>query len=435
MFYRAGKVPAENESWLMRLIPILTAILVSVALYFVVLDRETLLDFARDTPLAASESGPVTQTELAEAAVPETEDVTRDLVRVVVQSSQAEEVESAVTLRGRTEAARQVTVSAETTGAVISEPLLAGSFVERDDLLCQLDPGTRESALAEARARLSEAQGRVPEAQATVAEAEARIREAEINVNAARQLSEGGFASETRLIGAEATLESAQAARQRAASGVASAEAGIEAAQAAVAAAERQMQQLSVTAPFAGVLETETAELGSLLQPGATCATIIQLDPVKMVGFVTEADVGRVTVGAPAMIRLLTGTSTVTGQVTFVSRSADDATRTFRVEVTVPNADLAISDGQTAEILVQSEGRDAHLIPQSALTLNDEGDIGVRTIDGDNITRFMPVTLIRDTPDGVWVADLPDRADVIVVGQEYVVDGVEVLPTYTEAKG
>jgi len=195
------------------------------------------------------------------------------------------------------------------------------------------------------------------------------------------------------------------------------------------------MDELSVTAPFAGVLETETAELGSLLQPGATCATVIQLDPIKMIGFVTEADVGKVTVGAPAMIRLLTGEAPVTGRVTFVSRSADDATRTFRVEVTAPNGDLAISDGQTAEILVQSEGRQAHLIPQSALTLNDEGQIGVRTVDDENITRFMPVNLIRDTTEGVWVADLPDQANVIVVGQEYVVDGVQVLPTYREAKG
>jgi multidrug efflux system membrane fusion protein len=419
----------------MRLFPILTAILVSVALYFIVLDRETLLNFARDTPLAATETGSTTPAEPAAAAAPETEDAARELVRVVVLSSQAEEIESAVVLRGRTKAARQVTVSAETTGAVISEPLLAGRFVEMGDLLCQLDAGTRESSLAEARARLSEAQGRVPEAQATVAEAEARIREAEINVNAARQLSEGGFASETRLIGAEATLESAQAARQRASSGVISAQAGIEAAQAAVAAAERRMDELSVTAPFAGVLETETAELGSLLQPGATCATVIQLDPIKMIGFVTEADVGKVTVGAPAMIRLLTGEAPVTGRVTFVSRSADDATRTFRVEVTAPNGDLAISDGQTAEILVQSEGRQAHLIPQSALTLNDEGQIGVRTVDDENITRFMPVNLIRDTTEGVWVADLPDQANVIVVGQEYVVDGVQVLPTYREAKG
>ena len=75
---------------------------------------------------------------------------------------------------------------------------------------------------------------------------------------------------------------------------------------------------------------------------GDPCATILQLDPIKLVGFVPEADVGRVTVGAPAGARLVEG-GTVSGKVTFVSRSADETTRTFRVEIEVPNADLAIS--------------------------------------------------------------------------------------------
>jgi multidrug efflux system membrane fusion protein len=46
--------------------------------------------------------------------------------------------------------------------------------------------------------------------------------------------------------------------------------------------------------------------------------------------------------------------------------------------------------------------------------------------------RFAPVTLIRDTMQGVWVAGLPHQTDVIVVGQEFVTDGVIVDPTYTE---
>lgn len=419
----------------MRIFPILAAIAVSVALYFLIIERDTLLDFARDTPLAEEDAPPVTPTEVADAVVPETDDVVRDLVRVVVMKSQAETIESGVILRGRTEAVREVTVAAETSGAVVSEPLRAGTIVEKDQLLCELDPGTRESSLAEARARLSEAQGRVPEAEAAVAEAEARIREAEINVNAARQLSEGGFASETRLVSAEAALEAAQAGRQRAQTGVSSAQAGIESAQAAVAAAERELQRLQITAPFGGLLETDTAELGSLMQPGTPCATIIQLNPIKMVGFVPETEVEKVSLGAPAMARLLTGQDRAQGQVSFVSRSGDESTRTFRVEVTVPNENRTIADGQTAEIIIQSEGRNAHLIPQSALTLNDDGLIGVRTIDAENVTQFMPVTLVRDTTEGVWVTDLPDQIDVIVVGQEFVVDGVEVLPTYEGAEG
>jgi multidrug efflux system membrane fusion protein len=402
----------------MRFMPLFTAIVVSIALYALVFERESLLAFAQVEPGIE---------EIIDDAV------TLNPISVVAMTSHAVTVDSAVIMRGRTEAARQVTVASEISGLVISEPIRKGAFVDAGDLLCQLDPGTLAAQLAEGRARLAEAQGRVPEAQATVVEASASVREAEINVNVARRLSEEGFASETRLISAEAALEAANAGVQRASSEVISAQAGIEGAQATVAADERAIERLNITAPFAGLLESDTSELGSLMQPGAPCATIIQLDPIKLVGFVPEASVSQITVGAMAGARLTTGQEVV-GQVTFLSRSADEQTRTFRVEVRVPNADQLIGDGQTAEIVVASDGRMAHLLPASSLTLDNDGAIGIRAIvtqDGTDtdIARFMPVGIMRDTVDGIWVTGLPETVDVIVVGQEYVTDGVPVVAT------
>jgi multidrug efflux system membrane fusion protein len=185
----------------MRLMPMFTAIVVSVALYALVFERESLLALAQ-----------------VELNVEQTTDDTASInsISVVTMSSQAMTVDSAVILRGRTEAARQVTVASETSGLVISEPIRKGAYVEAGDLLCLLDPGTRAAQLAESNARLAEARGRAPEAQATVMEANARVREAEINVNVARRLAEDGFASETRLISVEAALEAANAGVQRA---------------------------------------------------------------------------------------------------------------------------------------------------------------------------------------------------------------------------
>jgi len=403
----------------MRIMPLLSAIIVSFALYALVLERDALLAYAQ-------------------VATPEDEESveadTINAVSVVAFASTAETVDNAVILRGRTEAAREVIVASETSGQVISEPIRKGAFVEVGDLMCQLDPGTRASQLDEANARLTEAQGGTPQAEATVAEAAARVREAEINLNVAQSLSQDGFASETRRISAEAALEAANAGLQRASSGITSAEAGIEAARAAVAAAEREIERLEITAPFSGLLESDTAELGTLMQAGSPCATIIQLDPIKLVGFVPEANVSQISVGSMAGALLATGED-VSGEVTFLSRSADPLTRTFRVEVRVPNPDLSIRDGQTAEILIQSEGRTAHLLPASSLTLDNDGNIGIRAVDADNIARFMPVTILRDTVDGMWVSGLPGQVNVIVVGQEYVIDGVPVVPTFQEAEG
>ena len=414
----------------MRIFSILAAVAVTLFLAMFILARPQLMALlgAPAETAAAVETDQPAETEAA-AATPSDES---KLVKVQVRRLSGQQVDSAVILRGETEAARQVDVRSETSAVVMSEPLRKGAQVEQGDALCVLDPGTREAALEEARARLTEAESRVPEAEARLSEAEARLEEAKINQNAAARLSEDGFASQTRLASADAAVAAANAGVSTATSGLRAARSGIEAATAAVAGAEKEIERLTISAPFSGLLESDTAELGSLLQPGALCATVIRLDPIKLVGFVPETEVNRVSLGAMAGARLAAGGEEVTGQVTFLSRSADPQTRTFRVEIEVPNDDLRIRDGQTAEIAIASAGVKAHLLPQSALTLNDDGTLGVRLVDDDAVVSFAPVEIMRDTMDGTWVTGLPDVANVIVVGQEYVTAGVTVAPTYDE---
>ncbi|MEC7206748.1 MAG: efflux RND transporter periplasmic adaptor subunit, partial [Pseudomonadota bacterium] len=74
----------------------------------------------------------------------------------------------------------------------------------------------------------------------------------------------------------------------------------------------------------------------------------------------------------------------------------------------------------------------AHLLPQSALTLNDDGILGIRFIDEQNTTRFAAVNLEQDSKEGVWVSGLDDNVDVIVIGQEFVREGVKVSATYKD---
>ena len=200
---------------------------------------------------------------------------------------------------------------------------------------------------------------------------------------------------------------------------------------AAVEQAEKELDRLTITAPFNGILETDTAELGTLLQPGGACATLISLDPIHLVGFVPEQVVERLELGSPAGARLVTGQE-LTGSVSFLSRSADAVTRTFRVEVVVPNTDLAIRDGVTAEILIGLQGETGHLVPQSALTLNDAGELGVRVND-DGKAQFNTVEIIRDVSEGVWLSGLPETVEIIVVGQDFVNDGRAINITYRDA--
>ena len=360
----------------MRIVSIVMALFVALVLYVVIIEREALTTWIASQQPEAEDVEPSAPAE-AEQTAPS------DKIKVVAKRSVAQKIDSAVVLRGQTEAARQVDVRAETSSTVVSEPLRKGIFVTEGQLLCELDPGTRQASLAEARARLSEmearsaeAKSRVPEAEARQNEAQARLDEALTNQNVARRLNEDGFAAETRVKNADAAVAAAQAAVEAALSGVSAAESGIlsaeaaiESAAAGIASAEKEIERLQIRAPFAGLLESDTAELGSLLQAGGLCGTVIQLDPIKLVAFVPETEVERVSVGALAGARLAAGGAEVTGRVTFLSRSADTTTRTFRVEIEVPNPELAIRDGQTAEILIATDGGMAHLLPSSALTL------------------------------------------------------------------
>jgi len=309
---------------------------------------------------------------------------------VVVLKSTAEPYVDTLLLRGRTEATRRVDVRAEEPGLVVSEPLLKGDIVKKGQVLCRIADGDRRAELTEA---------------------EARLKEAEIEEAAAKRLAERGF-------GAETTANTKTAALQ--------------AAKARIIRAEMGIVRLEMKAPFDGILETDTAELGSLLQNGSICASVITLDPIKMVAFAPERSVDALKVGATVEGRLITGRR-IEGEITYVARSAERNTRTYLVEAETENSELTIRDGMTTEMRILLEGKPAHELPQTALTLDNDGNLGVR-LNVENRVKFMPVTVLRDQERGVWVAGLPDEIEVIIVGQEFVTDGQLLDVSYAPAE-
>ena len=419
----------------MRIVSLITAVAVVSILYVLVFERDVLEGFSdgENIEKLANDLGDGPELNSETNIITSKKQKSKKVISVVVVESIAKTIDSAVVLRGETAAARLVEVRSETSGQVINEPLKKGATISQGQVLCRLDPGTRQATLADAVAGLAEARARVPETQAKLDEAKARLAEAKINFNAANKLSEGGYASETRVASAEAAVRAAEASIASATAGFDSTRSKIQSAEAFVAIANKEIERISLTAPFDGILETDTAELGTLLQPGALCAKIIQLNPIKFVGFVPETELGRIIEGSTATGKLLNGQE-IQGIVRFVSRSADKTTRTFRVEIEADNADLSISKGQTAEISIASDGTQAHLLPQSALTLDDSGSLGVRTVNEKSQVLFFETDLIRDTMKGVWLKGLPEKTNVIVLGQEYVTDGVEVQQVFQEVQ-
>ena len=119
--------------------------------------------------------------------------------------------------------------------------------------------------------------------------------------------------------------------------------------------------------------------------------------------------------------------------LSFVGQQSDPETRSYPLEIQVPNADRRLRSGITTEILIPVSEVMAQKVSPALFALNDEGVIGVRTVNGNRRVEFNPVEIIRDDADGVWVAGLPDMATLITVGQELVVPGEEVEVDYEPA--
>jgi multidrug efflux system membrane fusion protein len=144
---------------------------------------------------------------------------------------------------------------------------------------------------------------------------------------------------------------------------------------------------------------------------------------------VSERDVAKLKVGNTASATLVTG-ETVEGHIRFVASRADDTTRTFRIEVELPNPDGKLRVGVSADIHLPVKQLMAQKISPGILVLDDNGVVGVRAVE-DGIVRFHPVEIVSDGPDGMWVAGLPNHLTVITVGQSFVTDGERVKTVLT----
>ncbi|MDZ4372780.1 MAG: efflux RND transporter periplasmic adaptor subunit [Phenylobacterium sp.] len=291
-----------------------------------------------------------------------------------------------VVMRGRTEAARAVVVRSETAGVVSATPTAEGSFVRRGQVLCRLAVDARQASLDQARAQLKSRQ---------------------LQREAAAQLAEKGYRSPTQVLEAQANLDAATAG---------------------VRAAEIALNQVNIRAPFSGVFDRREAEIGTYLSPGQPCGTMIELNPLVIVGDAPETQALNLKVGAPAEARLVSG-QTLRGTIRYVARDADPQTRTYRVEVAVANPNNAVRSGLSAELRAGAGSGTAHLVPVSALVLDADGRQGLRYVRADGRVAFSPVRVLEETPDGMWVSGLNGPVNLITVGQSFVADGQRVRVT------
>ena len=309
--------------------------------------------------------------------------------KVRVRTQEAVPRRTSTLLRGDTQAERAVDIKSEGRGRVIEVAVEKGSRVKAGDVILKLAPSYRPARLQKAKALLKQRQ---------------------IEFKAAEQLAQKGFRAETNLAAVRAEVEAAEAE---------------------VEEAEVALANLIVTAPFDGVVDERHMEIGDFADVGDIAARIVDLDPILAVGYASQQDIARLTVGSLGKIRLV-GQRELEGRVRFISAVADPETRTFRIELEADNPGSQIPDGLIAELILPTAETTAHQVSPAILSLTDEGTVGVKTLGEDNRVEFQPVRLIGEDAEGVWLAGLPERVTLITVGQEYVTPG-QVVEAIDEA--
>lgn len=308
------------------------------------------------------------------------------LFRVRFVPAIPEDRRDAVVVRGRTAADATIAIRAETGGILERRLVKKGDRVNSGDLVCVIESGVRQSR---------------------VAHAEAQLLQAEADYKANQSLKEKGFASENKLNQLKAALNAAKTA---------------------LAEANWDLERTNVRANASGIVVDPIAEPGDMLSVGGSCVTLMDTEPMLFVGQVSEREIGLIYVGMAASVTLVTGEK-LSGKVRYISPKGDAQTRTFLTEIALDDPDHRALDGLTANAEIELPTSKAYRLSPSWITLADDGTIGVRVVDENDLVEFVPVEIVRQTGDGFWVTGLTPGARVISLGQEYVSKGEKVIPT------
>ena len=307
----------------------------------------------------------------------------KTLQSVQTEALYSESHQQKIRLSGRTEASKSTTISAEIQGKIKDFKAREGSVLKEGDLIASINTDDRYAALKSAQNR---------------------VKQREIQYKTAKNLIDKGYSTEVQVATQRAELESARAELRR---------------------AELELKNTKITAPFDGILEKRDVEKGDYVRVGDNIADFIGLDPIKVAAFVAEQRIQSIELGQMARAKLPNG-NTHEGIVSFISRTADPTTRTFRVEIEIENTDLKIADGLTTEVTLFGGKDKLHKISPAILTLSEAGDVGVKYVDDQNIAQFMPVAITSSASDAVYVDGLPDPVNIITVGQDFVTVGQTV---------
>jgi len=336
-------------------------------------------------------------------------------------------IDQSIELQGQTIHNKKIDVKSETSGNIDSIEFARGDKVSLNSKMISISLEDRNEKLLSAQKDLERLAKELilneKNRDNLLRQNVERIQLYELEYASAKQLIDKGLSSKSKLSLASFNLANAKADKEdikiKFESTLASLEAQISNVKSVLKNIKLDIEKTIIKAPFDGIISEKMVEESEFISIGTPLFTIIDLDPIKIEGYLSEFDVNKVSVGTKAIIEDSNGIKK-NGIISFISPSAETSTRTFEITIQADNKDLSYKSGITTKIIIKGSELKAHKIPPSILTLLDDGTVGVKAVDNDNKVTFYPTKTIKDTIDGMWVSGLPEKVNLIVSGQEYI---------------
>jgi len=204
----------------------------------------------------------------------------------------------------------------------------------------------------------------------------------------------------------------------------------------AAAANVQQLQEMSgfkhVQAPFDGVITSRNVDLGNLINAGGGGVALFSMaktDPLRVFIDVPQAYSRNIAVGAQVEVRQTEIPDQVFhGVVSRIAGAIDVATRSQRVELTLPNSDGRLSPGAYVRVSLPLAPKGALSIPANTLLFRAEGP-NVAVIDDAGRVHLRPVTIANDLGATLEIAHgLGPDDRVIVNPPDSLAEGDQITP-------
>jgi len=190
-----------------------------------------------------------------------------------------------------------------------------------------------------------------------------------------------------------------------------------------------------VTSPIEGLIAKVYSDRGSGLNPptmsvsmGTPIARVVNIERVKVIIHIPEAEIFQVTPGLQARIKVDTFPDRdFPGRVSVISPVVDTLTRTAWAEIQIPNPGHSLRPGMFARVsLVTAEKKDVVVIPIRSLIRADSANI-VYVVKDDTARKRELALGIREGERVEVTSGLEAGENLVTTGQEMLTDGAEVV--------